>query len=168
MLYHMPTAEFHQIVGREQAGRHDLRAAAGRLRVVRHKSPLYEDMSDSIETILRDLNEDLTRQKKTRHPKDAGFELMPLTTQLRTVGEITFVFRTWGTFVTCPARWKRAPLISVSVLSTSLHRRDRRGLSCRLLAFQRSVRRWSATALQRWLRSAEQHESPWLGRSHRP
>ena len=34
--------------------------------------------------------------------------------------EITVVFWTWGTFLTCPARWNRAPLISVSVLIRSL------------------------------------------------
>ncbi len=32
--------------------------------------------------------------------------------------ETTVVFRTWGTFLTCPARWNRAPLISVSVLTS--------------------------------------------------
>ena len=31
--------------------------------------------------------------------------------------EKTVIFRTWGTFLTCPARWNRAPLISVSVLT---------------------------------------------------
>ena len=37
--------------------------------------------------------------------------------ELRTGGEITVVFRAWGTFVTCPARWNRAPLNSAAVLS---------------------------------------------------
>ena len=35
---------------------------------------------------------------------------------LWTGAEITVVFRTWSTFLTCSARWNRAPLISVSVL----------------------------------------------------
>ena len=37
--------------------------------------------------------------------------------RLRTGAEITVVFRTWSTFSTCSARWNRAPLISVPVLS---------------------------------------------------
>ena len=36
---------------------------------------------------------------------------------LRTGAEITVVFRTWSTFLTCSARWNRAPLIPVSVLT---------------------------------------------------
>ncbi len=32
-------------------------------------------------------------------------------------GELTVVFRTWSTFLTCSARWNRAPLISVPVPS---------------------------------------------------
>ena len=36
---------------------------------------------------------------------------------VRTGAEITVVFRTWGMFLTCLARWNRAPLVSVSVLS---------------------------------------------------
>ena len=40
--------------------------------------------------------------------------------RVRTGAEITVVFWTWGTFITCPARWNRAPLISVSVLSVRL------------------------------------------------
>ena len=39
------------------------------------------------------------------------------TSPIRTGAEITVVFWKWGTFITCPARWNRAPLISVSVLS---------------------------------------------------
>ena len=38
---------------------------------------------------------------------------------VRTGAKITVVFRTWGTFLTCPARRNRAPLISVTVLSRS-------------------------------------------------
>ena len=30
---------------------------------------------------------------------------------------MTVVFRKWSTFLTCSARWNRAPLISVSVLN---------------------------------------------------
>ena len=36
---------------------------------------------------------------------------------LLTGAEITVVFRTWSTFLTCSARWNRAPLISVPVLT---------------------------------------------------
>ena len=43
----------------------------------------------------------------------------PQSRGLRTGGEINVVFRTWGTFATCPARWNRAPLIYVSVLRTA-------------------------------------------------
>ena len=36
---------------------------------------------------------------------------------VRTGAEITVFFRPWSTFLTCSARWNRAPLISVSVLT---------------------------------------------------
>ncbi len=45
---------------------------------------------------------------------------MVVCASVRTGAEITVVFRTWSTFLTCSARWNRAPLISVSVLSVLL------------------------------------------------
>lgn len=46
-------------------------------------------------------------------------------------------------------------MIAETTTSTCLRRRGY-GPFCRLLAFQRSVHRWSAEALPRWLHSAEQ------------
>ena len=41
----------------------------------------------------------------------------PACKRLKTVREITVVFRTWSMLLTCSARWNRAPLTSTTVLN---------------------------------------------------
>ena len=60
-------------------------------------------------------------------------EVLSLRAAVRTDAETTVIFRTWSTFLTCSARWNRAPLISVSILRFAASSRNPVATLCEIL-----------------------------------
>ncbi len=87
----------------------------------RDRGPLGTRFNESM-TTARFVLQNQTKESPTSLVTCRAFkeEIQGHSALVRVGAEITIDFRTWSTFLTCSARWNRAPLISVAVLSRIL------------------------------------------------